>query len=434
MKRYRIIKAAVIIFFIMLAFGVNVYLMNVDFTKNEYGYRVELNRVEIEIRDFEKKNNYIPQDLEQLEDFAGKKYESIIGIEAVKKEEIDKDKYEIFDSNKYNYDVMVTEKALYRIDYKNIAFSTHKIIVIVNAILVILFIVINILLVYTGHRILAPFEKFAELPYELSKGNLVVPLKESRDHYFGKFLWGMDLLRENLEENKKRELELQKEKKLLLLSLSHDIKTPLSAIKLYARALDRKLYRDEKKQHDIAVNIDSKVNEIEGFISEIVTASNDDFMDFEVTNTEIYVKNVIDYVDRYYTEKMNISQIDFTIEMCDNCLIKGDTDRLIEIMQNIIENAIKYGDGKKISLLAERLEDEYIIEVYNTGCTLSEKELPHIFDSFFRGTNVEKSPGSGLGLYICRKLIHLMGGEIFAEIKPGDKGKSIGIKLVLQLA
>lgn len=434
MKRYRIIMAAVIIFFIMLAFGVNVYLMNVDFTENEYGYRVELNRVEIEIRDFEKKNNYIPQDLEQLEDFAGKKYESIIGIEAVKKEEIDKDKYEIFDSNQYNYDVMVTEKALYRIDYKNIAFSTHKIIVIVNAILVILFIVINILLVYIGHRILAPFEKFAELPYELSKGNLVVPLKESRDHYFGKFLWGMDLLRENLEGNKKRELELQKEKKLLLLSLSHDIKTPLSAIKLYARALDRKLYRDEKKQHDIAVNIDSKVNEIEGFISEIVTASNDDFMDFEVTNTEIYVKNVIDYVDRYYTEKMNISQIDFTIEMCDNCLIKGDTDRLIEIMQNIIENAIKYGDGKKISLLAERIGDEYIIEVCNTGCTLSEKELPHIFDSFFRGTNVEKSPGSGLGLYICRKLIHLMGGEIFAEIKPGDKGKSIGIKLVLQLA
>ena len=60
-----------------------------------------------------------------------------------------------------------------------------------------------------------------------------------------------------------------------------------------------------------------------------------------------------------------------------------------------------------------------MISVKNSGCTLSEPELPHIFDSFWRGSNADKIGGSGLGLYICRQLMHKMDGEIFAE---ADKG------------
>ena len=88
----------------------------------------------------------------------------------------------------------------------------------------------------------------------------------------------------------------------------------------------------------------------------------------------------------------------------------------MEVMQNIIENAIKYGDGKRIWIDNSRDEDMLVISIHNTGCTLDTKELTHIFDSFFRGSNVNNNPGSGLGLYICRNLMHLMNGEIFAQI------------------
>jgi len=57
-----------------------------------------------------------------------------------------------------------------------------------------------------------------------------------------------------------------------------------------------------------------------------------------------------------------------------------------------------------------------LVKIINTGCTLSDTELPHIFESFWRGSNAEKQPGSGLGLYICRQLMRNMGGEIFAEL------------------
>ena len=71
--------------------------------------------------------------------------------------------------------------------------------------------------------------------------------------------------------------------------------------------------------------------------------------------------------------------------------------------QNLIENAIKYGDGKRISIDFDKIDGCMTIAVTNTGCTLEEKELTSIFDSFHRGSNAGKTQGNGLGLYICDK-------------------------------
>ena len=100
-----------------------------------------------------------------------------------------------------------------------------------------------------------------------------------------------------------------------------------------------------------------------------------------------------------------------------DCLINGDFDRSIEVIQNIIENAVKYGDGKSISVDFTEEDGCILITVSNSGCTLEDTDLPNIFESFWRGANAEKEKGSGLGLYICRQLMHKMNGEIFAEIK-----------------
>lgn len=176
---------------------------------------------------------------------------------------------------------------------------------------------------YVRQKILRPFTRFVQLPYELSKGNLTLPLKENKDRFFGKFMWGMDLLRESLEETKTRELELQKEKKVLLLSLSHDIKTPLSAIHLYAQALCRNLYREESKKQEIAGKIKEKAEEIETYVSEIVKASNEDFLSFQVENREIYVGEILEEIRIYYEEKMELYQLEFKMEPYSNCLVWG---------------------------------------------------------------------------------------------------------------
>ena len=228
------------------------------------------------------------------------------------------------------------------------------------------------------------------------------------------------MLRENMEQQKERELGLQRDKKMLLLSLSHDIKTPLSAIKLYSKALSKGLYDSKEKQLEIAENINAKADEIENYVTQIITASREDFLCLEVNMGEFYLSELVNKISIYYTEKLSLIKTDFTIDSYADCLISGDIDRSVEVVQNMMENAIKYGDGKNIGIRFSEEDGCTLISVSNSGCTLPDTDLPHIFDSFWRGANAENEKGSGLGLYICRQLMHKMNGDIFAEIKDGN--------------
>lgn len=274
-------------------------------------------------------------------------------------------------------------------------------------------------MLYIQQKILRPFEQLTNIPYELSKGNLTTPVKETKNRFFGRFLWGVDMLRENMEQQKEHELQLQREKKMLLLSLSHDIKTPLSSIKLYSKALSKGLYTTHEKQVEIADSINAKADEIECYVSEIITASREDFLSLNVTMGEFYLAELVKKIKSYYMEKLSLIKIDFTVGNYKNCLINGDIDRSIEVVQNIIENAVKYGDGKSIDVRFSEEESCLLLTVSNSGCTLPATDLPHIFESFWRGSNTGAEKGSGLGLYICRQLMHKMNGELYADITDG---------------
>ena len=114
------------------------------------------------------------------------------------------------------------------------------------------------------------------------------------------------------------------------------------------------------------------------------------------------------------TGALNRTSSDEVMEGMTDCLVKGDKERVIEVLQNIMENAIKYGDGRQITIAFSE-EDCRLVSVVNTGSSIPEAELVHIFDSFYRGSNADHVKGSGLGLYICRSLMHRMDGEVFAE-------------------
>lgn len=395
MKSYNKIIAICLVLIIALFVVVNI----TPFTSQNSNdlYKVEINRVERKISYTGK----IPDN---------KIYDTILGV------------YEqgtsgdFFESDN-DYVIREINDKLYRIEYTKGTDKTNYVIYINVALIAFSLFVISVL-IYIRHSIIKPFDKIVDLPYELSKGNLTIPLKENKQRYFGKFLWGLDMLREKLEDSKKAEFEFKKEKKTMLLSLSHDIKTPLSAIKLYAKALSNGIYKDENKQIDVANSINAKADEIEKYVSEIIRSQSEDIINFNVTNGEFYLSEVIDNISSYYQEKLKNTK--FTVSKFCDCIISGDPDRLIEVLQNIIENAIKYGDGNAISIEFYDEEDCRVITVRNSGCSLEKNELTHIFDSFFRGSNVGSKSGSGLGLYICRQLTKAMGGDIYADIENND--------------
>lgn len=319
-----------------------------------------------------------------------------------------------------DYYICEINNVLYRFDYIHESENNMGMLVKADIIIGILALAVIAVFVFVRQKILLPFTQFADLPYELSKGNLVVPVKESKNHYFGKFLWGVELLRENMEQQKQRELKLQKDKNTLLLSISHDIKTPLSAIKLYSRALALNIYNDSSRQLEIAENINKKADEIEKFVSQIARATSEEYLSLDVNTGEFFLSAVVSKIDVYYSEKLKLGNTSFTIGRYMDCLLYGDISRSEEVLQNIIENAIKYGDGKSIGINIREEEGCILVAVRNSGNTLPETEMPHIFDSFWRGSNAGSNRGSGLGMYICRQLMYKMDGDIFAEINGGD--------------
>lgn len=313
-----------------------------------------------------------------------------------------------------DYIVEDVNGTLYRYEYRQE--NNRDCIWIINIVLGAFFLGSIILIMYIGVKVIRPFNDMSALAAELAKGNLSVPLKAQKSKFFGQFLWGMDMLREKLEQDKIRELELIKDKKTLILSLSHDIKTPLAAIDLYTKALSRNLYDSDSKRLEAVMGIEKNAEEIKKYVNEITNASREDFLSMEVVNKEFYLSEVLQIILNYYREKMLLNHTEFTLDDVSDCLLYGDLDRTVEVMQNVIENALKYGDGKKIHIYFNEEEECKLIAIENSGCNLGKEEVSNIFDSFYRGSNSEGVKGSGLGLYICKQLLHKMDGEIYASI------------------
>lgn len=407
MKAFSRLIILIVIVFLSILAVTNVLLINDVNSVGERPYRVEVNRLsaQIEINGY---NNINLDDCEYI----------------ISVTEFGEDFY----NSENEYVIHEIDGKLYRFDY--VASKNKSSIYIANISIIAAFSVALILLIYIKKKIIAPLEKMTDLPYELSRGNLTAPIPEEKNRYFGRMVWGLNLLRETTEQQKEHELEFQRERKTKLISLSHDLKTPLSAIKLYSKALSEGLYSDKEKQKNIAVNIGAKADEIEGYIDEIISASRDYVVPLEVVMSEFYLSELEKRIIDYYKEKLRLTTAQLIVGRNADCLVKGDLERSVEVLQNIVENALKYGDGGDIFLDFSFEEACTLITVTNGGCRLKPEELPHIFESFWRGSNAESNQGSGLGLYICRQLMNKMGGEAFAEIK----GENIAVSVVFNMA
>ena len=395
MSKFKRNALLVIIAELILIAIFNVVIFANKTSNKDRQYRVDINRVQLALSEGKEVN---PND-----------YESIIQI------------VEYDDNYKTNndYAVVNVNGKLYSVEYRTQK-EDYTPMIFMNVGLGVMFLISVGVLIYVDQKVLKPFNKLSNYSTELAKGNLAKPMKEEKNKNFGKFVWGMDMLRETLETNKKNELKLQKDKKTLILSISHDIKTPLSAIKLYTKALKEDIYDTKEKKTDALNGIDKNVKEIEKHVADIVAASREDFLNLTVHMSELYLADLIGKIEILYKEKFATLHTEFNILPYDNCLISGDSDRLEEVLQNLLENAIKYGDGRYVNIDIDEEENYKLIQITNSGCSLKEEELPHLFDSFYRGSNAEKKDGSGLGLYIAKSLMKMMGGDVFAKIDNGE--------------
>lgn len=410
MKSYRklIIVSLGMYFLLACISGIAISHMEVDY---QHEYRVESNRIINQINDI---NEFDAIDLND--------YTYIQDIEYMDKNIVEKKQVNEFytESNQGQTQILpfYRENELQgylKFIYRTPKTSTNKILILMEGALLILEIFILIVLWYLDKKMIQPFHRLNEIPIELAKGHFKGEIKEEKSRYFGRFMWGMSQLKDTLDVSQKRQLELLKEKKQMLLSLSHDMKTPLNLIKLYNKALNDSIYTDEDAINNARNQIDVKVDEIEKYIDEIIKSSREDILDLQVNNGEFYLQDLMEKVLSVYEEQCKLRQIDLIVHPFENKIMKGDFERSQEVFENLFENAFKYGDGKRIEI--SFTEEDYcqLIHILNTGEVISDTDFNHIFESFYRGTNSKGQRGNGLGLYICRELMLKMGGTIFAK-------------------
>lgn len=415
MKKYNILIAVSVVFYVVLAAGAGIVLKNSQ-EKNSQYYKVEINRLLEQIKS--------PKDLKNLETDSMQEIKSITYLSA---SETDRDTAMRFyrgvnDKISVVYPLYLSDQdnaqpdGWLRFDIEKKESGKQSLVLTETALFILELFLLAVLFYFKYHLIL-PFARMQDMAQELSKGNLYGEVKAEKNQYFGKFLWGISSLRDALLTSRRRELELQKEKKMLLLSLSHDIKTPLNMIKLYVKALADGIYTTEDEQKKVYGQLEEKTVQIENFVGEIMKASREDIVHIEVEKGEFYLKKLIQMIEAVYGEKCALRKCDLQIEEYDNRIFQGDLNRLFEVFENLFANAFKYGDGRRIEI--SFYEEDYCqcIQVFNTGEPVAQKEFVHLFDSFYRGENTRGQQGNGLGLYICKEIMHKMGGEIFAEIQ-----------------
>lgn len=409
MKTYNRFIALSIVAYVMCALLL-MYAFNERTISKEREYIVDINRI----------MTFLQQDHE-LKDVDLTVYDNITSLDFLSIDTSDQKEVEKFYQEKNTSEMHINPwyqnnqlKGYIKFYYERQNNHINQMFYLTQGILALFEVIVLLFLWIMKRRIIKPFHQLSEMPYELSQGHFKKDVHIEKNLYFKDYLRGMSQLKDTLDISKKRQYELMKEKKQLLLSLSHDIKTPLNLIKLYCKTINENLCKDEASKTQALTQIEKKSEEIERYVETIIKSTKEDVVDFQVEKGEFYLSAFMEKVLNVYLEQCQIRNIQLRVNSYTDRLLQGDIHRAQEVMENLFENAFKYGDGKSIEIFFEEEEYHQLIHFRNSGSPLQSQELTHIFDSFFRGSNAQNTSGSGLGLYICKELMRKMDGAIYA--------------------
>ena len=274
-------------------------------------------------------------------------------------------------------------------------------------------------------RILVPLDKMRIATKKIADGNFDYELDE-KDFVEIPFLYNdFEKMRIKLKENEEEKILSENASRELVSNISHDLKTPLTAIRGYVEGILDGVASSPQKVRDYLTTIYNKTNDMTKLIDELLyysrVSGNEFSYNFEKTNVKDFFD---DYVKDLYLEldtiKINFS---YSANVDADTMIDIDREQIKRALNNIVANAVKYMDKEdpEIHFRVKETMDAINIRISDNGRGIDEKDLPHIFERFYRSdaSRNTKLGGSGIGLSIVKKVIENHEGSVVAISKSG---------------
>jgi len=214
--------------------------------------------------------------------------------------------------------------------------------------------------------------------------------------------------------------EAEEIKSVFVSIISHELKTPVALIKGYAGTLRREdVSWDSEIVQDSLEVIEDEADRLTELIENLLDASRLQAGEFSLNLAEIRMDKLAqEMAERFQTQTEHHR---ITVQFPDEFpVIVGDENRLEQVFYNLLSNAVKYSpDGGEISISGQIRSEQIIICIQDQGLGISQEDVPHIFDRFFRADEAAKNTqGAGLGLYLSRAIIEAHNGRIWIEPRP----------------
>lgn len=289
-------------------------------------------------------------------------------------------------------------------------------------------IIISFILIIFGYAyfaIVRPFEKMEKFAEEIGKGNFDIKVEYEKNNLFGAFTWAFDHMRREIIKARSCEREAIDNNKTVIATLSHDIKTPIASIRAYAEGLEAGLdYNIERRNKYINVII-RKCDEVTKLTNDLFLHSLSDLEMLKINTEEVEISELIKNILKELIEEEKKVSI---IGNMPKALLDVDVKRFNQVLENIINNSNKYAQDSKIEVRAEINKDNYVIKIKDFGEGIKDKDLPFIFNKFYRGENALEKQGSGLGLFIVKYIMNQLKGDVEVYNNNG-----LEVKLILPL-
>ena len=286
-------------------------------------------------------------------------------------------------------------------------------------------IIVIVLVLWIYKSIITPISMLKVATQNIKNGNLDFEVEVHDQDEIGELCEDFEEMRKRLKANAEEKVLSDNQNKELISNISHDLKTPITAIKGYVEGLMDGVADTPEKQNKYLQTIYSKANDMDHLINELTFYSKID------TNKIPYNFNRISVAD-YFSDcaedlerELEEENIEFIYKnyVDDDVQIIADAEQIKRVINNIVGNSKKYSDKekKRIRMTIKDVGDFVQVEIEDNGKGIAGKDLPYIFDRFYRTDASRNSSrgGSGIGLSIVKKIMEDHGGKIWVTSKEG---------------